>query len=183
MPCDRSQVLTLARHHNWAAQPGHKILILDRGAVSFEYPASWVVTPAEDCVKVFDREPPGDECTLAVSYLKIPVMDWSELPVTSLVQAALEGDERQFLEVSPIQSDRRLSLEIGWCEGHFTGLPEKRPAIARICVARCPPIQAFVTFDFWASDLDRCAPVWNTALSTLQVAERVMDPTVGPSVT
>ncbi len=140
MPRGPSRVLALARHHTWVAQPGHKILILDRGAVRFEYPASWIVTSAEDCVKLFDREPPDDDCTLAVSYLTIPVMDWSSLPLTSLVQAALEGDERHFLGASQIQSERRLSLEIGWFEGRFTGLPDNRPAIARLCVARRPPV-------------------------------------------
>ncbi len=118
-------VSALAHHHNWAARPGHKILVLDRGAVSFECPASWIVAPAEDCVKLFGREPPDDECTLAVSYLMIPVMDWSDLPVSRLVRTALEGDERQFLEVSPIQCERRLSLEMGWCEGRVHRLARK----------------------------------------------------------
>jgi hypothetical protein len=179
----RSRVVALARHHNWAARPGHKILVLDRGAVAFEYPASWIAIPTEDCVKLFDQEPPDDDCTLAVSYLVIPVMDWSELPVSSLVRKALEGDERQFLEVPAIRSQSRLSLEIAWYEGRFTGLPDKRSAVARLCVSRCPPIQALITFDFWASDFDRCAPVWNTVLSTLKLAESVEDPTAGPSDT
>jgi hypothetical protein len=180
MPRDR-KVLTLARHHNWSARPGHKILVLDRGAVRFEFPGSWIVTAAEDCVKLLDRNPPDDDCTLAVSYLVIPVMDWSGLPVSSLVRQALEGDERQFLEVSDVRCERRLSLEIAWCEGRFTGLPDRRPAISRICIARCPPIQALVSFDFWAGDLDRCGPVWDTVLATLELAESIRDPTVGPS--
>jgi hypothetical protein len=101
----------------------------------------------------------------------------------TLVQTALEGDERRFLGASQIQSERSLSLEIGWFEGRFTGLPDNRPAIARLCVARRPPVQALITFDSWASDLDRCGPVWNGVLSTLELADRVPDPAIGPTIT
>lgn len=39
------EVYELPERHGWIATPGHKILVLDRGAVLLEFPADCIVEP------------------------------------------------------------------------------------------------------------------------------------------
>ena len=57
---------------------------------------------------------------------------------------------------------------------------QEREALARISIARCPPVQAVLTFDFWLSDLARCDEAWNGILASLRLAEWVHDPRAVP---
>jgi len=62
---------------------------------------------SDDCVKVFDKNPPDDDCTLAVSY-----HHWSavgeKLSVASLVRSALESDERSFVAIDPVVEETKM---------------------------------------------------------------------------
>ena len=169
----------LPANHGWRAQPDHKILVLDRGAVRLEYPRSWHVVPAEDCIKIHDRKPPADECVLAVSYHRWPAIA-RDLAVGTLVQAAMDGDERSFLAVEPIVEEVRSDLVLAWGQGRHLDAREKREACSRLCLARRDEIQALVTFDFWQADGARCDPLWHGFLASLQLAEWVADPSEGP---
>src|SRR5215471_2909131 len=95
LPALKSKRLRLAPGHGWRSQPDHKILVLDRGAVLLEYPAAWVVTFDDDCVKVRDRKPPDDNCVLGVSYHRWPAAG-NALSVASLVGTALGASERPY---------------------------------------------------------------------------------------
>ena len=171
--------LKLKSGHRWQAKHGHKIVVLDRGAVRFDIPEAWTVVPESDSVKIYDKQPPQDDCVLAVSHLRLPPMDWSGLPLTKLLDEGIKGDERPISDIGTPVESRRADLEIAWREMHFTDPKEQREAISRICIGRRKLTQCLITFDFWAADLERCNPVWKTVLETLVLAEFVNDPTTG----
>lgn len=95
MPSWKKNRLRLKADHQWKARPGHKIFVADRGAVRFDIPETWVVVPESDCVRLYDKQPPDDDCTLGVSYLRLPPMAWSELPLKKLLEEAVKETERE----------------------------------------------------------------------------------------
>jgi len=174
--------IDLFEEHGWSARPGHRILVLDRGAVRLEYPETWVVRASGDCIRVYDRTPPDDDCVLGVSYLRLlRDVDWSSLPLSQLLAAALGSDPRRFHRQDPVLDESRIDTDLAWRQCSFRDASQQeREALARICIARCPPVQALLTFDFWLSDLERCDEVWNGVLASLRLGEWVEDPRAGP---
>lgn len=174
--------ISLHARHAWRPRPGCKIFVAGRGAVRFDYPGEWVVIPDEDSIKLLDQEPPDDESRLAVSYLNLQPIDWSTLALSTLVEAAIGEDERPIHTRGPVFETRRKDLEIVWREMSFVDRVEKREAKSRMCIARRSNVQCLITFDFWASDLHRCDAAWKTVLETLELANHIADPTLGPVV-
>jgi hypothetical protein len=171
--------MTLKRAHQWKARPGCKIFVADRGAVRFDIPQKWVVVPDSENVKIYDKQPPKDDCALIVSYLRLPPIDWSDLPLTTQLTEATKNPEQHYTQAGNITEMRRADLEIAWHEMHFMDEKEQREAISRICIGRRKLIQCLITFDFWASDIGRCNPVWQTVLETLTLGQIIHDPTIG----
>jgi hypothetical protein len=60
---------------------GCNVFVADRGAVKFDFPREWVIAPGDDSINLHDKAPPDDDCVLAVSYLRLPPIDWSGLPL------------------------------------------------------------------------------------------------------
>jgi hypothetical protein len=174
--------LKLRKGHSWRAAPGCRIFVADRGAVRFDFPQDWVVVPESDCIKLHDKAPPDDDCTLAVSYMRLPPIDWAGLPVASLVETANEGDERPIYDFGPIHERRKGLMAIAWREMRFIDPNGNREARSRLCLAREGRIQALITFEFWADDEEPSNKVWETVLETLQLGESISDPTGGPVV-
>src|SRR5438034_6996661 len=166
----KQEDLRLHSHHGWRARPGCKIFVADRGAVRFDYPQDWFVVPEEDSVKLCDKEPPGDDSRLTVSYLRLPPVDWSGLPVTALREAGMREDERLIDTWGPVSEMQRGDLQAAWREVSFLDPGEKREARSRICVARRPPIQCLITFDFWAAHLDRKSTRLNSSHTVISYA-------------
>src|SRR5260370_39827231 len=111
----KSKRLRMSSRHGWRSQPGHKILVLDRGAVWLEYPAAWVVAFDDDCVKVRDKKPPDDNCVLGVSYHRWPPFG-SGVSVASLVRTGLQAGERPATWCGPIAEETRIDLALAWGE-------------------------------------------------------------------
>ncbi|MHB8748705.1 MAG: hypothetical protein ACYDBJ_05905 [Aggregatilineales bacterium] len=171
--------LTLQSGHRWQAKPGCKIFVADKGAVRFDIPQAWVVVPEPDSVKIYDKQPPHDDCVLAVSYFRLPPIDWSDLLLTKLLNDATKSAEREYTKAAPIVELHRADLEIAWREMYFIDDKEQREAISRICIGRRKLIQCLITFDFWVSDAERCKSAWETVLETLTLSQFVSDPTTG----
>lgn len=168
--------------HGWRARPGCKIFVADRGAVRFDYPQTWFVILEETSVKLYDEEPPHDECCLEVSYLRLPPIDWSGLPLTTLLENAMRSDERPMDTFGPTRETRRVDLELAWREMSFLDPVQKREARSRMSIARRANLQCLITFDFWAADLEEREGAWDTVLETLELGEFIRDPTKGPVV-
>lgn len=145
-----------------------------------EYPDSWVVEATDDCVKVHDKAPPDADCALGVSYHRWPA-EGQSLSVATLVQTALETDERSLFALGPIVEHARTDIDVAWGQGTFVDRETGRDACARLCLARKGEIQALLTFDFWASDLARGDVQWDAFLASLELGQWVADPRRGPS--
>ena len=174
--------LRLASDHGWRAQPNHKILVLDRGAVRLEYPNTWFVEMTDDCLKIHDKPPPDDDCVLGVSYHHWPTIAGGALTVGALVRDTFRTDERSFSEVSAVIEETRMDIALAWGEGRFVDSRIDREACARLSIARKDEIQALLTFDFWLSDRDGCHARWLAFLASLQLRQPIDDPQRGPSL-
>src|SRR4029077_19112537 len=109
----------LAERHGWSAAPGCKVFVAARGAVRFDYPQTWIVRPTNDGIKFYDRKPPKDNLMLGISYLRIPLVDWTGLPLSTLVTESTARDSRQILGWDPVVETRKIDLEIAWRHGRF----------------------------------------------------------------
>lgn len=138
-----------------------------------------VVEPGGDCVKIYDKKPPDDDCVLGVSYHHWPAVG-NELSVASLARSSLAAGERPVTLAGPIVEETRIDLVLAWGEGRSIDPRTSREACARLCIARKDEIQAILTLDFWPSDLERCDAHWRAFLSTLQLGQWVADPRKGP---
>lgn len=171
--------LRLKDNHAWSAPEGYRIFVADRGALRINFPDGWVVKPDEDSIKLYDREPPDDNCRLALSYLRLPPVDLSGLPVDSMIQIALDSETRVVLDTAPIVHRDRPGLDIAWTDITFLDPYERRRAFSRICIARGSGIQALITFDFWPEDAARLTPVWDEVVRSLTLGRTIKDPTMG----
>lgn len=180
----RREGISLQQKTNWKAKPGCKIFVADRGAVRFEFPREWWVKGDTDSIKFRDRKPPDDDCVLAVSYLRLPPADWKTLPLPTLVAHVTEksAERRSVHDWGEIVDAPRVDLEIAWRQGNYTDSKESRAAVTRLCLARRNYVQALLTMDCWASELERFAPVWNHVLDSLELDEPVESYWVGPKV-
>jgi hypothetical protein len=178
----RKEKLRLKKKHGWRGKPGYNIFVMDRGAVRFNVPEKWVVKPEAGHINIHDREPPDDECVLAVSYLRLPPgVDWSLLPLSELLRDSVEGDDREVISRAETVEEERDDLSLAWTEMRVIDPEERREAFSRICIARGQNhIQCLITFDFWVSDAERARPVWEETLRSLEVGWFIADPTQGP---
>jgi hypothetical protein len=166
------RTIKLPEKHGWHAKPGYKIFVADRGAVRFDFPDDWLIVPDEDSIKFHDKQPPDDDCTLAVSVMHLPPADWSKLPLGDLRRPVISRGE--------VVDVKRTDLDLAWAEVRFNdpGLDD-RPARSRTALARASNIQPLITFDFWEDDAPRLGKVWDEILRSLRVAEPIIDPTLG----
>jgi hypothetical protein len=178
----RKEKHRLAKKHGWSARPGCKIFVADRGALRFDYPAEWVVLPDPDSIKFRDQEPPDDDCVLAVSYMRIPIIDWTGMPLSYLVTEATKGDQRSIQGWDPVVESRRADMEIAWRQGRFVDQVIGGDALTRLCLARRLDVQALLTMDCWQQDEARFGPIWDLVLDTLVLAEPIQNPMLGPQV-
>lgn len=175
------KTLRMKENHTWKAPKGYKIFVMDRGAVSFNIPASWHLAKLEPNVEFNDQPPPDDEARLSVSYWRFPPdIDWTGLPLAPLLAQSISGSEMQVLERSEIIRLPRTDLEIVWTQHRFLDPVEKRDAFSRFALARGFGIHVFISCDFWVEDAPRIQPVWNEALRSLQLGRVIEDPTRGP---
>ncbi|MGH7674781.1 MAG: hypothetical protein ACREMV_05855 [Gemmatimonadales bacterium] len=175
-----SELYELPQDHGWIAKPGYKILVLDRGAVALEFPAAWTVQPGAQQTDIRDQPSAAQSsCVLAVSYLRLPPADWSDLPLAQLLGDALRADDRERIGRGAVVIASRAGLEIVWTVSRVVDPGERREARCRVCLARGARIQCLITLDFWPEDETRHAPVWDHMLSSLRLGARVDDPALG----
>ena len=177
------EVYQLPEDHAWTARPGHKILVLDRGAVVLEFPCDWFVQPAAEQTGIRDRASPDDStCVLAVSYLRLPAADWSGLPLRELLLTASQSEDREYIGRGPTIEGRRGNFDIAWTELRVVDARERREARCRLCLARGGGVQCLISFDFWPEDEARLDTVWMNVLESLRLNAAVEDPTRGKRI-
>jgi hypothetical protein len=155
------------------------VFVLERGKVRFDYPQEWVTKPVSDSIEFYDKQPPDDDCRLAVSHIELPPIDWSGLPLRLLVEEGGKADTRPISTRSEICEEARGDLEIAWREVRFPNPADGREACSLVCMARKGRVQALITFDFWLTDRERSLRIWKTILNSLQVDVHYDNPLSG----
>jgi hypothetical protein len=176
----KRKTLRLKDTHGWQATPGCKIFVADKGAVRFDFPQHWITQPTADSIQFLDRRPPDDDCRLAVSYQRLPVIDWSGAPLADMLRQVVANDPRDLIPTMEVASINRADLMLVWTEGKFIDPQASRTAYGRIAVGIGGNIQVLLTFEYWAEDAERFTWVWDTVLQSLQVCTYIPDPTRGP---
>jgi hypothetical protein len=105
------------------------------------FAGSGILAPDEDSVKLYDKVPPDHGSRLAISYLRLPPVDWSDLSVAALVEAGMH-DERS------IDSRRNEGAS-----SFMTRVPS-RPAVVR---ASSPALAGLAAGMFWDIGLPHTA--------------------------
>lgn len=173
------ETLKLKKNHTWKAKPGYRTFVAGRGAARFCFPQPWIMEPDSDSIKFYDGKPPDDNCRLAFSYIVLPPIDWSGLPLAQLIDTAIEGDERNLESVGDVITVPREDIELVWAEFRFTDPVEQREALTRMSIGRGVAIQTLITFDFWPEDREKLDPVWDEVMRSLELEQYVSDPTSG----
>jgi len=172
------RAIQLPSGHTWKATPGCHILLIDSGAVRFDYPGKWIVRPTPKYVFVIDRYPPEDHCLLAVSWRRVPIR------ALGLSTAALL-DRLAPLETRP--SDHRGEtlrvfrppLEAAWTETRFVEPIYGASVCTRMCVARADCTQAVFLLDYRPGSEPIVDEIWKILLDTLVIGEYIADVRTG----
>lgn len=183
-PRQYKHVATLPLHdkHTWTAPEGYKILMVDRGLVSFNLPADWYIH-AMDPFDIRDKAPPDETCHLQATLYRAPAgVDWSGLPLISLMEKVIQGAHKDILERSPIQKHPRTDIEIVWFQQRFIDKEEKRPAFSRIAMARGQTVHVLFTFDYWVDDAAKLEPVWEEVMRSVMLDRTIADPIRGETL-
>lgn len=171
------RVYRLDSNYDWKTKLGNKVFVADSGALRFDFPAEWVLVPDTPAIKLYDRQPPDDNCLLEVTVFHLPVgPDWRALPLSEQLVTALGGDGDEVISRGEIVQVKRGDLEIAWLETRFIDPGEQREACSRTCLVRRSHIQALLTLSFWPEDSDRLAPVWDEILRSMRVGEYIAAP-------
>jgi hypothetical protein len=177
----QKKTLRLKDNHNWQAPKGYKIVVLDRGAVSFNVPQGWIVEKTEPFT-MHNAEPPDDDARLTVSFWRTaPGIDWSKLPLPPLLEQSVPDDDEDHdvLERGDVVIEGRTDLELVWMVQRFLDPAEKREAYTRVAMARGWDVHVLITGDFWVDDMPRFQPMWDEVLRSLQLGRVIEDPTRG----
>jgi hypothetical protein len=59
---------------------------------------------------------------------------------------------------------------------------QQRDCRSRMCLGRGSGIQPLITMEFWEDDRERCSPIWDGVLESLQLGVYIDDPRRGPIV-
>lgn len=173
-------VLKLKEGHTWRCKPGYKIFVLGQGALRFDVPQDWVVQPDERSVKLYDRQPPDDDCRLEVSLLRHSQIDWTGLTLDQLILGVMAEKPGQTPETIPeIHRQNRPGVELVWVEKAFIDPQQGSPARTRIAIVRGTNAHALITLDFWEADAGRVFPVWEEVMGSMDLGLQVQDPTIG----
>jgi hypothetical protein len=174
-------VLKLKEGHTWRCKPGYKIFVLGQGALRFDVPRDWIVQPDERSVKLYDRQPPDDNCRLEVSLMRHSQIDWTGLPLDQLILGVIADKPGETPgETTPeIRRQSRPGVELVWVEKAFIDPQLGNPARSRIAVVRGTNAHGVITLDFWEADAGRVVPVWDEVMRSMDLGLQVPDPTLG----
>ena len=184
-PLPTPQTYKLKENHSWKAPVGFKVVVLDRGAVSFNIPEKWFVARMEPTFEMHNAAPPDDDARLSVTFFRTrPGIDWAGLPVDALLLHSMKDiDDQDTLGTSTITRLPRTDIEVVWAEQKFIDPVEKpRQAFTRVTLARGFNIHAIISFDYWVNQAGQFRPVWNEIIRSLQIGRVIADPLKGETL-
>jgi hypothetical protein len=166
--------IPLQSGHEWKAAPGCRILLIDNGAVRFDFPRDWVVRSTPKYVFVIDRYPPDDRCLLAVSWRRIPARALT-VSAASLLDKLAPPETRPEDHRGKTVRVFRPPLEVAWTETRFIEPLYGSEVCTRMCVARAECTQTVLLLDYRAGSESVVDAFWKTLLDTLVVGEYIED--------
>lgn len=182
----KKQTLKMKDNHTWKAPDGYIIIVVDRGALRFNVPKTWHTEMENNQLRIYDAKPPADEAGLIVTIFHLPPgVDWTGLPLDTLLEQSTEEKERvdpegnEILSRSEIVPVPREDIEMVWNEVKFIDVKEKRPAFSRHIMARGFDVAALITFSYWEGDEANYTAAWNELLRSIELGRYVDDPTRG----
>ena len=178
----KRQTLKLKKNHSWKAKPGYRIFVAGHGAVRFDIPQDWILRPDSKSIKLYDGEPPDDNCRLEVSFNQLPPVDWSGFPLAPLLQTVVAGDHREIISKGEVIGIDRHDLRSVWTELCFMDPVKQREACSRILIGIGGHVQCLLILDYWAEEADRVRPVWDEVVGTLRLGVYITDPTTGRAI-
>ena len=184
-PLPEPQRYKLKENHSWKAPAGFKIVVLDRGAVSFNIPEKWFVAKMEPTFEMHNAEPPHDDARLSVTFFRHPPgIDWTGLPVEPLLKRSMKDvNDTNTLGTSAVTRLPRTDIEVVWAEQRFVDPVEKpRQAFTRVTLARGFNMHAILSFDYWVNQAAQFRPVWSEIVRSLQIGRVIADPTKGETL-
>jgi len=153
---------------------------MNRGAVRFDFPNSWIVGVDSRYVRIVDRKPPEDRCGLIVSCRQVSLR-MMDAPMHELLRDVTAEDEEDpsASVCGPIIRLFRPPLEAAWRQMRLIERFKGRDVCTRICMARGGRALATIIFDFWPEDELNLHEVWSNLLETLAVGDFIEDPASG----
>jgi hypothetical protein len=160
----------------WKARSGCRILVVGRGAVRCDFPKDWLAGLDSKYVRIIDRMPPNDRCSLMVSHRTVSPMV-ALFPIRELLGQVTSGDspDRPIVDRGPLTSLYRYPLEAAWRQMRFIDPLRGSEACTRVCLARGGTTLATIVFDFWPEDELQLHEAWTTVLETLAVGDYIDD--------
>lgn len=174
------KTIRLKDNHTWNAPKGYKILVIDRGAASFNIPESWLLMKMEP-LELHNAEPPNDNARLMVTVMRSPPgIDWTELPLEPLLLKSIVTSEKDVVSTSNPETVTRPDVQLVWVQQRFIDPVERpREAFSRIAIARGGSMHLLFTFDYWVDKADEFIPAWDEVIRSLQMGRYIKDPTKG----
>ncbi len=175
------RVMQLQSGHTWKAAPGCHIILIDGGAVRFDYPSNWIVRPTPKYIFLFDRYPPDDHCLLAVSWRRVPIRGLA-LSTAGLLEKLAPMETRPADHRGDIIRLFRPPLEAAWTETRFIEPLYGNEVSTRISVARADRTQAVLLMDYRPGSEFAADKTWKILMDTLVVGEYIEDAATGRKV-
>jgi len=172
------RAIRLQSGHAWKAEPGCHILLIDSGAVRFDYPTDWIVRSTPKYVFVIDRYPPEDRCLLAVSWRRVPIRALA-MSTAALLDRLAPFETRPADHRGETIRLFRPPLEAAWTETRFIEPLYGDEVCTRMCVARADCTQAVFLLDYRPGTESVVDSFWKILLDTLVVGEYLEDPRTG----
>jgi hypothetical protein len=173
--------LNLNKNHTWRAKPGYKVCVIDRGAIRFDFPESWITEPKDGAVMLHDRKESEESCDLGVSVFRFSTRELAGVDVKELLTHVTTGPDRVVDSKSDIHVIDRGDTTIYWLEQCYTHREYNRVAKFRAAIAR-GPVMALITMNYWANRAPGLERAWDEVIRTLVLGVWVTDPQAGPSV-
>ena len=175
------RVLQFESSQAWKARPGHRILVIDNGALRFEFPSDWAISVDEKHVQLTRQPEPDDRCGLILSS-RLSSPHVAGVPLNLLLDDITDlasSDARTMIGRGPTIQLHRPPQEAAWIQMRFYNPEDAHETCSRICLARAGCTMAIIVFDFWPEDELALCGVWSTFLETLVVGEYFADPATG----
>src|SRR5438034_10691683 len=101
--------------HGWKAAPGCRILVIDGGAVRFDFPREWIVHSGANQVLLIDRHPPNDRSYIGLRWRRLSAAE-TAVPLPFLVENSTLAEQRRVIHRGEIVRIFRLPLEVAWVQ-------------------------------------------------------------------